>query len=328
MKDRKFIYDIIRSIAIFFVICIHSLGLVNKAVDEGNVVARWTDACMSIVYSGVPLFVMLSGALLLRKEEPVTVFLNKRLSRILLPFLLWSTIVCTISYWQDGGRSIFECVRRLIIGLCTGGVHGIYWYVYMIIGIYLITPFLRIIINHSESRLVYLLAVLVLLISLVGKWMPQVQLFAKWNSDNIDMLFYYVTGNILVYELQYHRFFVPIVRWSFVFLLVLQVLSRYYHLEIPMLSMALYVSMFGTLLSIPVNEKLPSRFMEGIRSVSRMSYGIYLSHFMLVSAFLKLNYFQELPLCIEPICMASCVLLADMVMLWMLSKIRIGKCIM
>ena len=113
MENRNSNFDIVRAVAIFMVICIHSLGLVNDALPTGDEEARMTNAVMTIVYGGVPLFVMLSGALLLGKDEPIGVFFRKRMGRVLWPFLFWSVIVCAILYWQEGGRSLFGYATSL-----------------------------------------------------------------------------------------------------------------------------------------------------------------------------------------------------------------------
>ncbi len=156
---RDFRFDFIRAIAIFLVICIHSMGLVNIAEDSGDSEAKVISACMNIIYCGVPLFVMLSGALLLGKEEPTIVFLKKRLSRVLIPFLLWSIVVGSILYVQEGGRSVFGCLGFLTKGILTSGVHGVYWYVYMILGLYLLTPVLRTIVQSGGGHFVVSLCV-------------------------------------------------------------------------------------------------------------------------------------------------------------------------
>ena len=62
--------------------------------------------------------------------------------------------------------------------------------------------------------------------------------------------------------------------------------------------------------------------------ISQMSYGIYLSHFMLVSAFLKFGIYQKIPLCIEPLVMAFSVLIATMQMLLILGKLGLKKIIL
>lgn len=148
---REIRYDLIRFVAIFMVVCIHSMALVDAARDAGDITAWIVSAMMDIIYCGVPLFVMLSGALLLGKDEPMKVFFKKRMSRILIPFLVWSVIVGAILYIQDGGRSIAGYMLYELKGIATTGVHGIYWYVYMTIGLYGLTPVLRHII-HSNGQ--------------------------------------------------------------------------------------------------------------------------------------------------------------------------------
>jgi len=180
------------------VICIHSLGLVNDALTTGDEEARVTNAVMTIVYGGVPLFVMLSGALLLGKEEPISAFFRKRMGRLLWPFLFRSVVVCAIQYWQEDGRSLSGYATSLFTGLVTGGVHGIYWYVYMIIGLYLVTPFLRKIVHHSDKGYLYYLIGLLLSIITVSKYFPDVELFSRWNSANVEMLAYFVIGYAIV----------------------------------------------------------------------------------------------------------------------------------
>ena len=67
---------------------------------------------------------------------------------------------------------------------------------------------------------------------------------------------------------------------------------------------------------------------SGGGKIAHMSYGIYLSHFMLISAFLKLGLFQKLPLCIEPLVMAFSVLITTMLMLWVVVKLGLKKYVM
>lgn len=141
---------------------------------------------------------MLSGALLLGKEESISVFFRKRVGRVLWPFLFWSVIVCAILYWQEGGRSLSGYATSLFTGLVTGGVHDIYWYVYMIIGLYLVTPFLRKIVHHSDNGYLYYLIGLLLSIITASKYFPDVELFSRWDSANVEMLAYFVIGYAIV----------------------------------------------------------------------------------------------------------------------------------
>ena len=324
MENRNTNFDIIRAVAIFMVICIHSLGLVNDALPSGDEGARMTNAAMTIVYGGVPLFVMLSGALLLGKEEPIGMFFRKRMGRVLWPFLFWSVIVCAILYWQEGGRSLTGYAASLFTGLVTGGVHGIYWYVYMIIGLYLVTPFLRKIVHNSDKGYLYYLIVLLLCIITISKYFPEAELFSRWNSANVEMLAYFVIGYAIVEHFKTHQISGNGVFGFFVVLYLMRAVSVYYHWPIPMLEMALYFSLFCALMKV----QLPVRLQLGGGEISQKSYGIYLSHFMLVSAFLKFGMFQKLPLCIEPLVMAFSVLITTMVMLKILELLKMKEVVM
>ena len=95
-------------------------------------------------------------------------------------------------------------------------------------------------------------------------------------------------------------------------------------MDSPLLDMMLYISLFCLLVAV----KLPMRLQINGGKIAHMSYGIYLSHFMLISAFLKFGLFQKLPLCIEPLVMAITVLVATMVMLWILGKLGLKIIIM
>ena len=86
--------DLIRTIAILSVIVLHATRDATSFQPEADFeVWRWwiVDIYQSLSRVGVPLFVMLSGALLLQpsKKEPLRLFFKKRWTRIGLPFLFW-----------------------------------------------------------------------------------------------------------------------------------------------------------------------------------------------------------------------------------------------
>lgn len=87
--------DLIRTLAIGLVVLLHAS---NEALQASSVpMPFWWTALVykSLSLSCVPLFVMLSGALLLQPaklNEPIRVFLKKRLTRIGLAFVFWSMV--------------------------------------------------------------------------------------------------------------------------------------------------------------------------------------------------------------------------------------------
>ena len=108
-----------------------------------------------LVAPGVSLFLIISGVLLLSRDEPVGVFFKKRFLRILPPFLFWSLVTFTLGRLMEGNRDFPHFLPDYFRDLATGGSHGIYWFVYMIIGLYLVTPVLRVV-CREERALLYL----------------------------------------------------------------------------------------------------------------------------------------------------------------------------
>jgi fucose 4-O-acetylase-like acetyltransferase len=112
MNERKTIMnrvlwiDLIRVVSAFFVVMIHVCVRVSGGAEEnGNSLAWLIAHCgfSSFNLLAVPLFIMISGALLLdRNEEPMT-FYRKRFGKILLPFIAWSSIylLCRLTMGQN-----------------------------------------------------------------------------------------------------------------------------------------------------------------------------------------------------------------------------------
>jgi len=325
MKDNVFAYDVIRSVAIIFVICIHSLGLVNDvlSIEVGIGQAHIINALVGIVYSGVPLFVMLSGALLLGKDEPIKKFFHKRISKIIWPFLFWSVIAYAILYYQNGGRSFIEYIVLYLQKTATTGVHNIYWYLYMLVGLYIITPPIRAVLKGGGISMLMLMVVVLFVVYVSGKYVPTVKVLNRLTFINIIWVFYYMLGYCVssqIIYLQEHR---RVIYMIFVTLLCFHFGLRLFGLSCEFLDIAVYITLFALMLSIDYKKKF-----KLIGEISRMSYGVYLSHFMFISALLKLNVFQKIPLIIEPLCMQVSVLVLDMAVLYMLEKMRLKKYIM
>ena len=90
---RNLSFDFIRCVAIVFVICIHSMALIDGMVNLSIFPRLVKTVLDTFIYSGVPLFIMLSGSLLLTKEESLSVLFNKIKHRIFLKLFLWVMIV-------------------------------------------------------------------------------------------------------------------------------------------------------------------------------------------------------------------------------------------
>ncbi len=153
--DRSLQVDLIRVVAIVLVILLHAATESYVPVDlmAPQEVTRWWTVNIydSIARPAVPLFIMLSGALLLQPaklEEPLRGFFKKRLARIGLPFVFWGVAYFAWRFFANrealSGESILQ-------GIFTGPyIH--FWFLYLIAGLYLITPLLRVIVAYAEWK--------------------------------------------------------------------------------------------------------------------------------------------------------------------------------
>lgn len=93
----------------------------------------------------VPLFVMISGALLLRpKDEDVTAFYRKRWARIGVPLVVWTTAYLLWQQWREG-IGFPDALAQVASG--APSIH--LYFLYVIAGLYLFTPFLRTVVAHT-----------------------------------------------------------------------------------------------------------------------------------------------------------------------------------
>lgn len=165
MKASKSAYqgiDDLRALATVAVIVLHvSAGLVEQFGKVSY--DQWISGFLfnTISRFAVPIFVMISGALLLSKDYPLTVFLQKRVVRIIVPFLFYAVIYITY-YWIIrlifGNQNSLTQTTDWAITLIRKGIVYHFWFVYMILSLYLFAPILgKWIRNSSEKEIFYFL---------------------------------------------------------------------------------------------------------------------------------------------------------------------------
>jgi surface polysaccharide O-acyltransferase-like enzyme len=141
MKERVIYLDYLRIMSITGVVVLH----VAAAVLGDQSIFQTTKWYLTVGYDSlfrycVPLFVMISGALLLIPEEnpDIKKFFTKRFPRILVPFIIWSVI-----YKIFTSRGNIGSIPDAILGFIQGPVFYHLWFIYMLIGLYMIIPFIK-----------------------------------------------------------------------------------------------------------------------------------------------------------------------------------------
>jgi surface polysaccharide O-acyltransferase-like enzyme len=134
-------------------------------VLEPAVAAYWWTATVYKFFtlSCVPIFIMLSGALLLqssKSKEPIKVFLKKRAKRLGWAFAFWSVIYLVWGFVIYEIPWTFDNVFHGVLwGVFTGPWYH-FWFLYLIAGLYLITPVLRAVVANKDHKLLRYLIIL------------------------------------------------------------------------------------------------------------------------------------------------------------------------
>jgi surface polysaccharide O-acyltransferase-like enzyme len=292
--------DLIRTFAIVLVIVLHAATeqviVANQMSPQG--VALWwtTNIYNSLSRPAIPLFVMLSGALLLQPaklKEPLGVFFRKRLSRIALPFLFWGVAYFAWRVYVNGEVLSADSILQ---GVLTGPyVH--FWFLYMLMGLYLVTPVLRVMVAYIDRKVFSFFMVLWFLgtavVSLLNLYSPvslnsNVFIFTGWVG-------YFLLGayalNMRPRSDVLFLILVSGLGWTIVgtYLIVGTIGEFYSNFFYDVYSFSMIGASFALFLllaAVPANS-MEKRFPRGnrlLRVISRNTLPIYLFHIMVLEA--------------------------------------------
>lgn len=133
--------DVLRLLAIFFVILIHVVAPLFSDERSTFLTIQIANAFDCLARISVPIFVMISGALLLNTEISIK-SIPKRILKVLIPLIFWSIIyLIYVNHWS---MVPFDILKSIISIFTSPSMYHL-WFVYMIIGIYIILPILKLI---------------------------------------------------------------------------------------------------------------------------------------------------------------------------------------
>jgi surface polysaccharide O-acyltransferase-like enzyme len=330
----------IRLLALYAIIIVHSTS--PLLMGYGKVpLSDWmmADFLNALVRFGVPVFVMVTGALLLGKESEPVPFLKKRLTRVVVPFLFWSLVYVWYSWYNEDitfNADAWTNIKQVLHLLKVGSSYHL-WYVYMLIGLYFFMPVIGKYVRHAtEKEIRYFLTVWFLV-------MMMSQPYLMRYNPSVDMHYFagYVGYLVLGHYLAFKDFTVKNLRlWmtvTFVFSVALITVGGWLIIA--------YTKLPGTMLYEPVNPAVLAAsaslfilFKYTIPKVSPLiirirdfaggyNYGIYLSHALILyflDDLLGISYKLCTPIVSIPLTALVCMLVS-LLLVWAVSKIPFGK---
>ena len=148
-KERLIYPDILRIVSVFGVLVIHSISIFwdNIPVKTGSWAAF---ACIDSIFRFVvPVFVMISGMFMLspEKDRGIKNLYSKNILHILTSFIFWSFLYALFNNIPTNPEICFS-IKDFILSFIKGEYH--LWFLFMIAGLYIVTPILRKIINDKK----------------------------------------------------------------------------------------------------------------------------------------------------------------------------------
>lgn len=280
---RDFRLDNIRAVAIVLVIMVHAWSL--SGIDESSqlLLGRLYHCLFDC---GVPLFVMLSGALLL--SAPITSlseFYKKRVKRILVPFFIWGTLVYILSACLGKYPDVVDVPSALLYFipyLLENKVNYAYWYIQLILVLYLLTPFLQMVVKSISRKALAASIVGLLALLAIRQLFPSVY-FVNYTSALLPHILYFLFGYFA------YTYWKKLPR-SKVYLALLIFLLAFFGYAFRLMINAFWVALECMSLFVMLYHCLPKENTL-MRYMSDTSYAVYLTHFLLIASIYKAAIF-------------------------------------
>lgn len=160
--------EVLKFYAILMVILCHVSGPFLYHLNEIDPSSWWTaNVYFSFSRHAVPLFVMASGMLLLgqEKSKKLSTFFHRRFLKVVIPFLFWGPVYLLWRFlFKNETMTIVEALKILI----EGPVYFHLWFIYLILGLYLVAPILASYLKSAETNnIIYFLCLWFLVVSIL-----------------------------------------------------------------------------------------------------------------------------------------------------------------
>jgi len=306
MTNRIIWIDFMKIFSMFAVIILHSSAPILYRFNHIDF-SDWMTGNIfeGMVRMAVPLFFMVSGVLLLnsKKEEGLLDFFKKRFSKVVIPLLVWSLFYILITKYSHGKN--IDIFTHIIYSFNKPQYYHL-WFMYSILGIYLILPILKVFIKNSNQQLQWYFIGLWFIAGVVLPFFNHFHFIQLWVKSHLPMMVGYMGYLVLGYLLAK----ITITKKLFFTALLFIVLGStataygtyyltneaskfvgYFHGNFGLFTFILAVAYFIALKYIGENILVKYEKTSNIITlISASSLGIYLIHPMFLRLFNKLGF--------------------------------------
>lgn len=281
MKERNYNYDIMRVLACIMIICMHA------PMPNLNANGIILSTISYFTAPGLCLFFVISGSLLLPIKTDTTTFLKKRLGKVIMPTLFFTILYIILNCINGEQQNILRTICSIPF---SAQGHGVLWFMYTLIGLYLVAPIISKWLDSASKREVELY----LLLWVITLCFPILKLFVGINEGNTGVLYYfsgYIGYFILGYYLKKYPESISLKKLIIpdIIAIIAPIAFKVMHIEIDFYSMFWYLSIFVALLCTTIYVLISKiKIKKGgiVELISNLSFGIYLIHIAVMRFFI------------------------------------------
>lgn len=281
MKERNYNYDIMRVLACIMIICMHA------PMPNLNANGIILSTISYFTAPGLCLFFVISGSLLLPIKTDTTTFLKRRLGKVIMPTLVFTILYIILNCINGEQQNILRTICSIPF---SAQGHGVLWFMYTLIGLYLVAPIISKWLDSASKREVELY----LLLWVITLCFPILKLFVGINEGNTGVLYYfsgYIGYFILGYYLKKYPESISLKKLMIpdIIAIIAPIAFKVMHIEIDFYSMFWYLSIFVALLCTTIYVLISKiKIKKGgiVELISNLSFGIYLIHIAVMRFFI------------------------------------------
>lgn len=299
-KHIKFI-DYMR---VFATICVIMSHIITNTYSYNKIEHTYIYIIFDIIlnYSlvAVPIFLMITGYLLLDDRKKITLKkCFKYIYRVLIVLLFFGTIFNCVETIFDTKSFSFENFMIAFKDVCVGKTWNHMWYIYMLMCMYMILPFFRIIAANIDKHTYFVFLTVIWIINFALSSVPALD----WIHDYFPIygvyIFYLFAGDyIRKYSFEIDLSLIR--KILFVLVFIASILHNFKALEDLQVCLA-YNGVFSSLFAICLFEYFTKKINKNnvvskvICVMSDNSFGIYIMHMIFVNfiiKFLRINFYS------------------------------------
>jgi surface polysaccharide O-acyltransferase-like enzyme len=290
--ERNNNLELLRVCACVMVVLVHvTKWVMPRSLSEsefliGNIINGFSVIC-------VPLFVIISGYFVLNnsRNTDIEIFYKKSFFNVVVPVLFYSLFYVSFSLFKV---KVFHegSIKDIIYGLAMGKPYYHLWYMYMLIGLYLLVPFvIKAFDGYGDKVILYASGYFLAMAAIASVWNYVFEVKKFWPLDFVTYLGYFIFGMHLARTPKPVNRFLSLSVYIFASACIIVLSTKTYSIAanhsyffsyVSVLSIISAISFFNFIRSLKINSSRVLSFS------SKYSFRVYLIHAFFLDVILSI----------------------------------------